>query len=210
MSRVCVGMNRGDYGDIIHLIYEIFLIAWIVVGLGYIVMVLNFITRGMRSKKMHALEHKIAVNLKRTNHRIREELRSILNEYLLMKVKRVYRDRFVYVPSKCNRSQSCPDLTMWRSEKSPKVARKRAFSECRSTASSREDLQRIQSDTDLQRIDMERTFKDRPATKMVESSQLILKVVNALGNCNINRRGEAGGEYLQGLLSPSGLNYQHL
>lgn len=189
-----IGMNKGDYGELVHLIYEIFLIAWIVVGLGYIMMVLGFITRGMRSKKMHALEHKIAINIKRTNNKIREELRSILNEYLLMKVKRVYRDRFVYVPSKCNRSQSCPDLTIWRGEKSPKIARKRAFSECRS-GSSRDDLQRIQSDSDLHRIDMEKTFKNRPATKMVESSQLILKVVNALGNVDINNRKDAGGEF---------------
>lgn len=144
-------------------------------------MVLGFVTRGMRSKKMHNLEHKIACNIKKTNHKIREELRSVLNEYLLMRVKRVYREKFVYVPTKCKRSRSCPDLTIYSApyyKESPMLQRKRAFSAIGSYTPP--EMSRIQSDSDLHRIDKDKTFT--PSAAMVEPSHLLLRVVNALGN----------------------------
>jgi len=78
----------------IFIIYKIFLIFWISFGLGYIVMIMTFITRGMRSKKITRLEHKLAVNLKLTQSKIWNEfnkevnyLRRVFNELQLSKVK---------------------------------------------------------------------------------------------------------------------------
>jgi len=76
------------------IIYKIFLICWISFGLGYIVMIMTFITRGMRSKKITRLEHKLAMNLKLTQSKIWNEfnkevnyLRRVFNELQLSKVK---------------------------------------------------------------------------------------------------------------------------
>ncbi|KAF2897056.1 hypothetical protein ILUMI_09119, partial [Ignelater luminosus] len=172
------GMHENGYGPVMYTAYKIFLLFWIISGLGYLVMVLGFVSRGMKSKQVHEIEHKIASNLKKTNHRIREELRSLLNEYLLMRVKRVYREKFIYVPSRPKRSQSCPDLTIYRDMESPTMARKRALSAC--IHRTPQEISRIQSDTDLERIDKEKTFK--PSSALAEPSQLLLRVVNALGN----------------------------
>lgn len=163
-------------------------------------MVLGFVSRGIRSKKMHAIEHKIAYNLKKTNHRIREELRSVVNEYLLMRVKRVYKEKFVYVPTKRQRSQSCPDLTIYRSITSIAHTRKRAISAHISLTPP--EISRIQSDSDLVRIDKEETFK--PSVAIVEPSKLLLRVVNALGHydslhSNENSSPNSGNSQLEGI-----------
>lgn len=75
-------------------LYKIFLICWISFGLGYIVMIMTFIARGMRSKKITRLEHKLAMNLKLTQSKIWNEfnkevnyLRRVFNELQLSKVK---------------------------------------------------------------------------------------------------------------------------
>ena len=76
------------------MLYKIFLICWISFGLGYIVMIMTFIARGMRSKKITRLEHKLAMNLKLTQSKIWNEfnkevnyLRRVFNELQLSKVK---------------------------------------------------------------------------------------------------------------------------
>lgn len=75
-------------------LYKTFLIGWISFGLGYIVMIMTFIARGMRSKKITRLEHKLAMNLKHTQSKIWNEfnkevnyLRRVFNELQLSKVK---------------------------------------------------------------------------------------------------------------------------
>lgn len=140
-------------------------------------MVLGFISRGMRSKKMHELEHMLAYNIKRTPQKIREELRSLLHDVLLMKVKRVYKEEFIYTPKKIERSQSCPDLSIYRNTDSPMFRRKRAFSE---SVQRIQGFHRIQSETELDKIDKERTFQ--PTDALMEQSDLLLRVVNALGS----------------------------
>lgn len=138
-------------------------------------MILDYITAGMQSEKVKELEHFIEHNLKKTPQKIRDELRFLLNEIILTNIKRVYKDEVPSTPTMAGKSQSCPDLTLWRNENSPNVARKRAFSEC----VCRRDLPRVQSDTDLTRIDKERTFS--PAEALVQPSDLLLRVVSALG-----------------------------
>lgn len=144
-------------------------------GLGYLAMILDYITAGMQSRKVIELEHFIEHNLKKTPQKIRDELRFLLNEIILTNIKRVYKDEVSSTPTVPGKSQSCPDLTIWRNESSPNLARKRAFSEC----VCRRDLPRVHSDTDLERIDKDRTFS--PAEALVQPSDLLLRVVNALG-----------------------------
>lgn len=74
--------------------YQIFLIVWITFGLGYIVMLLGFITSGMRSKGVHMLEKKIASQFKNTQNRILQgftkditAIRKIVNEANLIKIR---------------------------------------------------------------------------------------------------------------------------
>lgn len=138
-------------------------------------MILDYITAGMQSEKVKELEHFIEHNLKKTPQKIRSELRFLLNEIILTNIKRVYKDEMPSTPTMSGKSQSCPNLALWRNENSPTMARKRAFSEC----VCRRDLPRVQSDTDLERIDKERTFN--PAEALVQPSDLLLRVVNALG-----------------------------
>lgn len=85
--------NRNGSGPFFTM-YKIFLICWISFGLGYIVMIMTFIARGMRSKKIMRLEHKLAMNLKLTQSKIWNEfnkevnyLRRVFNELQLSKVK---------------------------------------------------------------------------------------------------------------------------
>lgn len=162
------------------MVYKIFLLVWIIVGLGYLVMILGFISRGMRSKRIHKLEKMLANNIKRTPQRIREEIRSLLQDILLTKVKRVYKEEFEQtVPISRVRCNSCPDLEIYRNKTSPQLrSRKRAFSE---SAQKISELNRIQSDTELERIDKKLTFQF--SSGLVDQSDLLLRVVNALDQC---------------------------
>lgn len=63
-------------------------------GLGYLVMILGFISRAMRCKKVAYLERKLAQNLKQTHMKILNEfsrdvsyVRRLLNEMYLLKFK---------------------------------------------------------------------------------------------------------------------------
>ena len=63
-------------------------------GLGYLVMILGFISRAMRSKQINKLERKVAHTLRQTQSKIWNEfvqdihyLRRVLNELYLIKVK---------------------------------------------------------------------------------------------------------------------------
>lgn len=77
--------------------YQIFLIVWITFGLGYIVMLLGFITSGMRSERIHKIEQKFAYQFKTTQNKILQgftrdlsALRKIINEANLIKIKVTY------------------------------------------------------------------------------------------------------------------------
>lgn len=91
-----------------------------------------------------------------------------------------------------HKSNSCPDLTIYREEDpTPVMPRrnKRAFSECqhpdapaatadsRGRASSMVSIVRTQSDSDLRKIDRKRTFAQ---INTVEPNDLLAKVANAL------------------------------
>ncbi|XP_068631489.1 uncharacterized protein Ork1 [Battus philenor] len=159
--------------------YQIFLIVWITFGLGYIVMLLGFITSGMRSERIHRLEQKLAYQLKSTQSKIFQgftkdmaNIRKIINEANLLKLKPVY----VETIPQLHRSASCPILTFDVEPRGPIIKRKRANSE--NIALSARDMLRIQSDTDLLGIDKEKTFT---ASAIVKPAELLARVVNVLG-----------------------------
>ncbi|CAH0726902.1 unnamed protein product, partial [Brenthis ino] len=171
-------VNNGfKYGY--FLAYQIFLIVWITFGLGYIVMLLGFITSGMRSERVHRLEQKFACQLKSTQSKILQGftrdiavIRKIINEANLLKVKPVYVDTTPHL----YRSASCPILTFDVTPRETVVKRKRANSE--NIQLSAKDMLRIQSDTDLLGIDKEKTFT---ASAIVKPVELLARVVNVLG-----------------------------
>lgn len=160
--------------------YKIFLLVWIIIGLGYLVMVMGFISQAYKSKRLHELEHMLAQNIKRTPQKIREEIRNLLHDVLLTKVKRVYKEEVeCSTPVHKGRSCSCPDLALYRNIDSPTMTnkRKRAFSE---TVNKMDTIPRNRSDTELDRIDKDLTFQHSDA--LVNQGNLLLRVVNALGN----------------------------
>ncbi|KAJ3658995.1 hypothetical protein Zmor_010705 [Zophobas morio] len=166
--------NVNDFQPVYYWMYKVFLLVWVIGGLGYVVMILGFITQALQSKKMQAIEQIIKQNIKKTPVRIREELRGLLQEFLFMKVKRVYKGEFDYIPSRLERSQSCPDLNIYRNNNSPTTARKRALSECPHHFM----FQPIQSDTNLDY----QTDRDsyQASDEYMQQSDLLMKVVDAL------------------------------
>ncbi|XP_034833006.1 open rectifier potassium channel protein 1 [Maniola hyperantus] len=178
-------VNNGfKYGY--FMAYQIFLIVWITFGLGYIVMLLGFITSGMRSERVHRLEQKFAYQLKSTQSKILQGftrdiaiIRKIVNEANLLKVKPVYvkATPFLY------RSSSCPNFTFDIEPRDPVVKRKRANSE--NIQLTAKDMLRIQSDTDLLGIDKEKTFT---ASAIIKPVELLARVVNVLGGFEAHNR----------------------
>jgi hypothetical protein len=74
--------------------YKVMLLVWILFGLGYLVMILGFITSAMRSKKMARIERKLASNIKHTHSKLWSTftrdvnyLRRVLNEMYVMTLK---------------------------------------------------------------------------------------------------------------------------
>lgn len=89
-----IGQDNSKGSGFFFVLYKTFLICWISFGLGYTVMIMTFIARGMRSKKITRIEHKLAINLKHTQSKIWNEfnkeinyLRRAFNELQLSKVK---------------------------------------------------------------------------------------------------------------------------
>ena len=190
------GQDNSKGSGVFFILYKTFLICWISFGLGYIVMIMTFIARGMRSKKITRLEHKLAVNLKHTQSKIWNEfnkeinyLRRVFNELQLSKVKRVYVDECNYEipPAKCPRSSSFPDLRdlsygtednddTGSSATCQRPPRRRANSEVAPTQ--QDQIARVVSETDLQRIDKTATFATHA---MVQPAELLARLVNILG-----------------------------
>ncbi|XP_075232450.1 uncharacterized protein LOC142330870 [Lycorma delicatula] len=103
-------------------VYKVLLIIWFMFGLGYLVMILGFIARAMRSKKMARLEQAVSQTIKQTQAKIWQEftnevtsVRRVLNEMYFPKIKPVYRDKETTSPllGTRPRSRSAPQLTEW-------------------------------------------------------------------------------------------------
>ncbi|XP_068159677.1 open rectifier potassium channel protein 1 [Drosophila tropicalis] len=169
-------------------VYQIFVIVWFIFSLGYLVMIMTFITRGLQSKKLAHLEQQLSSNLKATQNRIWTGvtkdvgyLRRLLNELYILKVKPVYTD--VDVAYTLPRSASCPELDMYRIEPAPIPSRKRAFSVCADVAAlqgqqAAGELVHANSDTEISKFDREKTFETAEAYR--QTTDLLAKVVTAL------------------------------
>ncbi|KAM7347804.1 open rectifier K[+] channel 1 isoform 1-T2 [Cochliomyia hominivorax] len=167
-------------------VYQIFVIVWFIFSLGYLLMIMTFITRGLQSKKLSQLEQQLSSNIKATQHRIWSGvtkdvgyLRRILNELYIMKFKPVYTDEEEFEHS-LHRSNSCPELTMYRVDPVPIPSRKRAFSECYDLveAGNSPFMVHASSDTELTRIDRQKSFETAEAFR--QTTGLLAKVVGAL------------------------------
>uniref|UniRef100_T1GP23 Potassium channel domain-containing protein n=1 Tax=Megaselia scalaris TaxID=36166 RepID=T1GP23_MEGSC len=171
--------------------YQIFIIFWFIFSLGYLLMIITFITKALKSKKLRKMEQQLRTNIRQTQNKIWHGvskdvgyLRRILNELYIMKFKPVYNEEGesdLHLP----RSISCPDLTIYRTD-SPIVSRKRAFSECYDMDDSRAfrvdgtPMIKGSSDTDLSRINKQKTFETAEAFK--HTTDLLAKVVTALAS----------------------------
>lgn len=98
-------------------VYKVFLVCWIMFGLGYLFMILSFISRAMRSK---TLEHLFLERLKHTHSKIWHQftkdvvyIRRILNESYLLKFKvtRIITLAILYYIIQVDESRTELDLT---------------------------------------------------------------------------------------------------
>jgi hypothetical protein len=72
--------------------YRTFIVLWILFGLGYLAMILSFITRALRSSRIRRLEHRMANKLKNAKlwqgaTKDMQYLRRVLNELYMLKFK---------------------------------------------------------------------------------------------------------------------------
>ncbi|XP_056648839.1 open rectifier potassium channel protein 1 isoform X1 [Diorhabda sublineata] len=178
--------NIHNFHPWVFVSYHLFLLVWVIGGLGYVIMIIGFITKGMKSRKIAQIEKLLAQKVKQTPLKIQKELRSMLHELLFMRVKPVYKGEFEYTPKYLERSQSCPTLTIWINNESPTMARKRAMSECYRY----NVLDRIQSESELDKIDKERTF--RPSDAFKKQKDLLLRVVDALSLASTSSKSDRG------------------
>lgn len=84
--------NYKSFGPAAVIVYKLLLLGWIIFGLGYLIMLLEYLTRAMRSKKVVKLEQKLVEVL--TNSKIWNGftkdmgyLRRVMNELYLDKFK---------------------------------------------------------------------------------------------------------------------------
>uniref|UniRef100_A0A1L8DDH0 Putative open rectifier potassium channel protein 1 n=1 Tax=Nyssomyia neivai TaxID=330878 RepID=A0A1L8DDH0_9DIPT len=176
------------------ILYEIFVIFWFVFGLGYVLMIMGFLVKAYQSRRVRQLEHKLALSIKDTQSRVWHGvtkdigfLRKMLNELHMLNFKPVYSepaDKFLLI--NMNRSESCPELTMYRPDAPSIIFRKRAMSESQYikmdemiSTQSTTTLNRTQSDTDLAKIDRKRTFEG--VKSATQTGELLAQLVTALG-----------------------------
>lgn len=120
-------------------------------------MVLGFITRGMRSKKVQEMEQLLVNNIRQTPLKFKA-LKSMVYEILLMRLKPVYKKTSI-APIHCNlRAHSLPDLRLL-SDDHEWPCRKRALSE--TNTKDLPPLLRVHSDSNLHLIDKELTFRSK-------------------------------------------------
>ncbi|KAF4532849.1 hypothetical protein B566_EDAN001452 [Ephemera danica] len=150
-------------------VYRTFIVLWIVFGLGYLAMILSFITRAMRSSRIRRLEQRVAKRFKSTHARLwhgasrdLRYLRRVLNELYMLKFKPVYRARPSLAPVPLRgRSLSLPVLLPSAVHEAPEGLTKRSMSEAC-----------------LDMIDRSATFAAAP--RRVDTSELLATVVDAL------------------------------
>lgn len=184
---IVAGQNsKGKHSQDWILLYKILLLCWIIFGLGYLIMLLGFVTRAMRSKKMVQLEHKLVEALTHNKiwHGFSKDvgyLRRIMNELYLDKFKPVFRDEdYPSHKQLLQRSKSLPNISFGVEDESfleeiQFYKRKRANSDY---IPAKIGLNRVFSETDLHRIDRRATFA---TAALIQPAELLRHVVDAMG-----------------------------
>ncbi|XP_017038238.1 open rectifier potassium channel protein 1 isoform X2 [Drosophila kikkawai] len=144
-------------------VYQIFVIVWFIFSLGYLVMIMTFITRFVERE----IERSRRIRLRLSRKRRAPDP--------------VYTD--IDIAYTLPRSASCPDLSMYRIEPAPIPSRKRAFSVCADLAAAQQQnatgiMVHASSDTELSKLDREKTFETAEAYR--QTTDLLAKVVSAL------------------------------
>lgn len=206
-----VTLTTIGYGDLVagqtsntlkfYEVYKVFLLFWIMIGLGYLVMILGFISRAMRCQQMSKIEQKLSHNLKVTQSRVWNEfmkdityVRRMLNEMYLIKFKPVYKEDELTLR---RRSHSCPNLTEWpimrklvvaKLSEAPSLDEEEMQKEFQNQRMKRRTgvgeniikpkILKTNSEGDLSNIDRVATFGTSP---VIEPSELLARVVDALG-----------------------------
>ena len=80
--------------ETVFLLYRVMTLIWILFGLGYLLMIMGYVTAFLRSKKVARIEQKLANNIKLTQSKLWSSLtheinylRRILNEMYVMTLK---------------------------------------------------------------------------------------------------------------------------
>ncbi|XP_032581186.1 open rectifier potassium channel protein 1 isoform X2 [Drosophila sechellia] len=141
-------------------VYQIFVIVWFIFSLGYLVMIMTFITRFVEREIERSRRIRLRLSRKRGA------------------ADPVYTD--VDIAYTLPRSSSCPDLSMYRVEPAPIPSRKRAFSVCADMVAAQREAGMVHanSDTELSKLDREKTFETAEAYR--QTTDLLAKVVSAL------------------------------
>lgn len=177
--------NQAEQFGFMFYVYEVFIIFWFIFGLGYLVMIMGFIAKGLRSKHLTRLEKQLTDNIKSTQSRIWNGvtkdvsyLRRILNEVYIMKFRGNYGDEAA--PER--RTSSCPDLSIYRPNLEP--ARKRAQSLFSSSPENDPDfaqIHRVHSESDLTNVNRMQSLNETGGA-MNDPTELLTRVFTALGN----------------------------
>lgn len=83
-------LGMGDGHNVWLWLYKVFIIIWITFGLGYLIMILGFIAKGMKSKKVRGVLEKRLTGIRNTKEKLSKDIdymRKIVNELYLMKLK---------------------------------------------------------------------------------------------------------------------------
>jgi hypothetical protein len=175
-------------------VYKAFIIIWITFGLGYLIMILGFISKGMTSKKVRVVIERRLNTIRSTKDKLSKDItymRRVVNELYLMKIKPVYevdeaaeqsaREDFA---TKRKRTQSSPCVTFGGQRQLSSSLSSLPRGSPRGSPNSRKKsvaslMNRRSSDSDLHNIDKESTF-DNAVKNGVTADELLVTVVNAL------------------------------
>ncbi|XP_065202063.1 open rectifier potassium channel protein 1 isoform X2 [Planococcus citri] len=175
--------------------YKIGIFVWIMFGLGYLVMILGFISKAMQCKKMARLERKLVEKVWNEFTRDFSYLRRMLNEVYLLKFKPVYQDEQPQNTLEQRiRCRSAPNLSEWpvlvktvkpvepsssddeqqtlAQFQKVRLRRRRALHE----NLFKHSQLRVRSESDLSKIDKAATFNN---IFNVERTELLARVVDA-------------------------------
>ncbi|GAB6021516.1 Potassium channel sub K member 10 [Chamberlinius hualienensis] len=94
------GQNNRNY----NLAYLVGIMVWIIFGLGYLSMILNFIAKAMKSKHMKKIEQTLTKNLKQTQDAFAKEV-----DYLIKTMNDLIKRKHGELP-KIHRRSSCPSI----------------------------------------------------------------------------------------------------